>query len=82
MRKTLIALASVLAILVAVTAPGYSEDYPWCTEFDPFTKSCTFASYSECLAVARTVGATCIHNSNFRAAPPATAQQKASRKPH
>jgi len=82
MRKIFVALAGILGILVAVPAPGYSEDYPWCTEFDPFTKNCTFASYNECHAVASTVGATCIHNSNFRAAPPASAQQKASRKQH
>ena len=82
MRKTFAAVAGVLAILVAATAPGYSEVYPWCTEFDPFTKNCTFASYSECLAVARTVGASCVHNLNFHAAPSTPAQQITPRKQH
>jgi hypothetical protein len=78
MQKTFVALAGVLLILVAMTASGRAEDYPWCTEFDPFTKNCTFANYGECLAVARTAGATCVRNSNFHAAAPMPAQQKTS----
>ena len=81
MRKSLTTLVLVLAVHLSATAPARSEDHPWCTEFDPFTKNCSFASYQECVAVAKSVGATCIRNSSYRP-PPASAPRQVTRKQH
>jgi len=71
------------AFIVAVGAvSGHSEEYPWCTEFDPFTRYCSFARYQDCIAVAKGVGATCIRNGQYHAAVPESARAKPLHKQH
>jgi hypothetical protein len=78
MARWLPALA-ILA-LPAVIAPAAADDSPWCTEFDPFTRNCSFATYNECAAVAKSVGATCVRNARYqppaKSAPPKSAARK------
>ena len=80
MRKAVLALGALL-ILAAAPAFAQSEESPWCTELDPFTKYCAYAGQRDCLAAARNAGATCIRNPRYQA-PPASARAKPRRQPH
>jgi hypothetical protein len=76
-------LIAALSVLFAVAghSPLHAEEFPWCTEFDAFTRNCAFTSYDECVAVAKTAGVTCVRNANYRPAPK-PAPRNAAHKPH
>jgi hypothetical protein len=75
-------LAGIGVLLVAETTPLHAEDFPWCTELDPFTRSCTFATYEECAEVARTISAMCVRNAKYHPVPDVAAKPAAHREPH
>ena len=74
------------ALILAAGIPAlHSEEFPWCVEMDVFTKNCAFASYNDCVAIAKNAAAVCIRNPNFRpdaaaATNPKAAPGKASNK--
>jgi hypothetical protein len=72
----------VLVALAAVASPLHAEERPWCTEFDAFTKTCDYASYSQCAEVAKSVGATCVRNGRYRPAPEKSSQRDVPVKRH
>lgn len=69
-----------MVILAIGSTAGRSAESPWCTEFDPFTRYCNFASYGDCIAVAKSVGATCIRNAQYHATPPQPVRREPARK--
>jgi Protein of unknown function (DUF3551) len=79
MRAAITAFGA-LVVLAVGPVTGRSAEHPWCTEFDPFTRYCSFASYRDCIAVANSVGATCVRNGQYHEAPPKPARHKPPRK--
>jgi hypothetical protein len=77
MRMAVMALGA-LFMLAAGPAFAQSEESPWCTALDPFTKYCAYASQPDCMAAAKDVGAPCVRNPRYQA-PPASAQAKPRR---
>ena len=77
--------ASAVLILAAGIAALHAEEFPWCVKMDVFTKNCAFASYNDCVAIAKNAAAICIRNPNFHpdaaaATNPKAAPGKASNK--
>jgi hypothetical protein len=70
--------ASGALICAAGIAPLHSEELPWCVKMDVFTRNCAFASYDECVAVARNADASCIRNPNYQPPAAAAARPKAA----
>ena len=70
-----------LLILVAGPVSAEPDESPWCTELDPFTRYCVYASYQDCQAAAKVAGATCVRNPRYQA-PPTTAHAKPRRQAH
>ena len=74
-------LAACGALMIAAATPLGAEELPWCVKLDVFTKNCAFASYDECVAVAKnaTSQATgvgqCIRNPDYQP-PPASASAR------
>jgi hypothetical protein len=66
-------LAAFTALILAPAMPLHAEESPWCVRLDVFTRNCAFASYNECVAVAKNANpeAACIRNPGYQ--PPAAA---------
>lgn len=62
-----------LALLSSVSTRARADELPWCTELDPFTRYCVYASQHDCLAAAKDVKAFCVHNPRYQP-PPAPAK--------
>ena len=46
-------VVAAIVILMVQSGPLRADEMPWCVELDVFTKNCSFASYDECVAVAK-----------------------------
>jgi hypothetical protein len=62
-------LAASGALILAGTPPLHGQEFPWCVKMDVFTRNCAFASYNDCVAVAKNAEAACIRNPDYQ--PPA-----------
>jgi len=75
-------LLTACGVLTIAAAPLGAEELPWCVKLDVFTKNCAFASYDECVAVAKnaTSPATgvgqCVRNPDYQAPASASARPK------
>jgi hypothetical protein len=72
----ILALALGLAASVSGGTPVTAAEPPWCSEFDAFTKNCTYGSYDECAAAIRGFEARCIRNPNYQPRPAEEARGK------
>jgi hypothetical protein len=73
----LFATSAVLILAAGIPAP-HAEEFPWCVEMDVFTKNCAFASYNDCVAIAKNAAAICIRNPNFHPDAAAATNPKAA----
>ena len=70
--------ASAAWILAAGIPALHAEEFPWCVEMDVFTKNCAFATYNDCLAIAKNAAAVCTRNPNFHPDAAAATNPKAA----
>ena len=53
--------AAALSLTVQAT-PAQAREYPWCARYDPWTMSCGFTTFQQCLATISGVGGICTPN--------------------
>ena len=86
MGKWFAGVGVVFVVCTMTAQPLHAEDFPWCTELDPFTRNCTFATHEECAEVAKTISAMCVRNAKYHPAyhqaPDAAAKPAAHRASH
>jgi hypothetical protein len=55
-----------LAILIATLTIGFVRDAAaqWCAQYDPYTYTCGFVSFNQCMDTVRGVGGACRRDMN------------------
>lgn len=66
MRKTLLAVATLVSAAGFVPTPAGAVDYPWCAEYIFDATNCGFTTHEQCLATINGIGGYCRPNPMYR----------------
>jgi uncharacterized protein DUF3551 len=54
------------AAVLALAAPAFAQNYPWCSNFhDGGGTNCGFSTYEQCMATAQGSGGNCTKNNIY-----------------
>jgi Protein of unknown function (DUF3551) len=70
MRRMLISVGALLAVLVADLPKANSAPRPWCSREGSGPLICLYATFQQCLNTIRGVGGYCLQNPNYVALAP------------